>query len=41
MQDKDKFDGFKEKMIEENEQQYGKEIREKYGMKPLMQAMQN
>lgn len=31
MQDKDKFAGFKEKMIEENEQKYGKEIREKYG----------
>lgn len=31
MQDKDKFTGFKEKLIEENEQKYGKEIREKYG----------
>lgn len=31
MQDKDKFAGFKEKMIEDNEQKYGKEIREKYG----------
>lgn len=31
MQDKDKFTGFKEKLIEENEEQYGKEIREKYG----------
>ncbi len=31
MQDKDKFTGFKEKLIEENERQYGKEIRGKYG----------
>ncbi|AZV43186.1 MerR family transcriptional regulator [Peribacillus asahii] len=31
MQDKQKFEGFKEKMIEDNEQKYGKEIREKYG----------
>jgi len=31
MQDKDKFEGLKEKMIEENEAKYGKEIREKYG----------
>lgn len=31
MQDKDKFEGFKEKMIEDNEQKYGKEIRGKYG----------
>ncbi|MFC7063382.1 MerR family transcriptional regulator [Halobacillus seohaensis] len=31
MQDKDKFEGFKEKMIEKNEEKYGKEIRNKYG----------
>ncbi|MFJ8265498.1 MerR family transcriptional regulator [Peribacillus asahii] len=31
MQDKQKFEGFKEKMIEDNELKYGKEIREKYG----------
>ncbi|MBG9586210.1 MerR family transcriptional regulator [Cytobacillus firmus] len=31
MSDKEKFEGFKEKMIEDNEKQYGKEIREKYG----------
>lgn len=31
MQDKDKFAAFKEELIEENEQNYGKEIREKYG----------
>jgi DNA-binding transcriptional MerR regulator len=31
MSDKEKFEGFKQKIIEENEQQYGKEIREKFG----------
>ena len=31
MTDKEKFEGFKEKMVLENEQKYGKEIREKYG----------
>lgn len=31
MSDKEKFEGFKKKMIEENEKKYGKEIREKYG----------
>lgn len=31
MSDKEKFQGFKEKLIEENEKKYGKEIREKYG----------
>ena len=31
MQDNEKFEGFKEKLIEDNEKQYGKEIREKYG----------
>ncbi|WP_282141538.1 MerR family transcriptional regulator [Cytobacillus oceanisediminis] len=31
MSDKEKFEGFKTKMIEDNEEQYGKEIREKYG----------
>jgi DNA-binding transcriptional MerR regulator len=31
MSDKEKFEGFKNKMIEENELKYGKEIREKYG----------
>lgn len=30
MSDKEKFEGFKKKMIEDNEEQYGKEIREKY-----------
>lgn len=31
MSDKEKFEGFKNKMLEENEKKYGKEIREKYG----------
>lgn len=31
MTDKEKFEGFKQKLIEDNEKKYGKEIREKYG----------
>lgn len=31
MTDREKFEGFKQSLIEENEQKYGKEIREKYG----------
>ncbi|WP_010175582.1 MerR family transcriptional regulator [Bacillus coahuilensis] len=31
MSDQEKFEGLKEQLIEENEKQYGKEIREKYG----------
>jgi Predicted transcriptional regulators len=31
MTDKEKFEGFKQKMIDENEKKYGNEIREKYG----------
>lgn len=31
MSDKEKFEGFKQKMIDDNEKKYGKEIREKYG----------
>lgn len=31
MPDKEKFEGFAEKLIEENEQKYGAEIRQKYG----------
>ncbi|WNB93858.1 MerR family transcriptional regulator [Bacillus sp. NEB1478] len=31
MTDKEKFEGFKQKTVEENEKKYGKEIREKYG----------
>jgi DNA-binding transcriptional MerR regulator len=31
MNDKEKFEGFKKKLVEDNEKQFGKEIREKYG----------
>ncbi|MGG3467771.1 MerR family transcriptional regulator [Neobacillus pocheonensis] len=31
MSNKEKFDGFKKKMIDENEKKFGKEIRQKYG----------
>ncbi|MFC5451887.1 MerR family transcriptional regulator [Paenibacillus aestuarii] len=31
MSDQEKFEGFKQQKIEENEQKYGKEIRDKYG----------
>lgn len=31
MSDKEKFEGFKQKLVEDNEAKYGKEIREKYG----------
>lgn len=31
MTDKEKFEGFKQKLVDENEQNYGKEIRAKYG----------
>ncbi len=31
MSDKEKFQGFKQNLLEENEKKYGKEIREKYG----------
>lgn len=31
MSDKDKFEGFKQKLIDDNERQYGREVREKYG----------
>ena len=31
MSNKDKFEGFKKKMIEENEKKFGEEIRQKYG----------
>lgn len=29
--DKEKFEGFKQKLVDDNEKKYGKEIREKYG----------
>lgn len=31
MNDKEKFEGFKQRILDENEKKYGKEIREKYG----------
>ncbi len=31
MTDKEKFEGFKQKLVDDNEKTYGKEIREKYG----------
>jgi DNA-binding transcriptional MerR regulator len=31
MSDKEKFEGFKKNLVEDNEKKYGKEIREKYG----------
>jgi DNA-binding transcriptional MerR regulator len=31
MSNKDKFEGFKKKLVEDNEKKYGKEIREKFG----------
>ena len=31
MTDKEKFEGFKQKLVDKNEKKYGKEIREKYG----------
>ena len=31
MTDKERFEGFKEKLIQNNEEQYGREVRERYG----------
>jgi len=31
MSDREKFEGFKKKLIEDNEKKYGEEVREKYG----------
>ncbi|MBN6187924.1 MerR family transcriptional regulator [Aneurinibacillus sp. BA2021] len=38
MTDKEKFEGFKQKMIEENERKYGDEIRTAYGNDTVMKA---
>lgn len=35
MSDKEKFEGFKQKMIDDNEKKYGEEIRAKYGDKTV------
>lgn len=40
MSDNEKFEGFKEKLIEENEKKYGKEIREKYGEEAVEKSNQ-
>ena len=36
--DKEKFEGFKKKLVEENEVKYGKEIREKYGAETVNES---
>lgn len=38
MNDREKFNGFKQKLIDENEQKYGTEIREKYGDETVNQS---
>jgi DNA-binding transcriptional MerR regulator len=38
MNDREKFEGFKKKMIDENERVYGREIREKYGEEQVAKA---
>lgn len=38
MSDQEKFEGFKQKLIDDNEKQYGKEIREKYGDETVDQS---
>lgn len=38
MSNKEKFEGFKQNMIEENEKKYGQEIREKYGDKVVEES---
>lgn len=40
MSDKEKFEGFKKKIVEENEARYGKEARETYGDGPVDEAHQ-
>ncbi len=40
MSDKEKFDGFKKRIVEENEAKYGTEIREKYGEEAVNQSNQ-
>ncbi|MEK4668946.1 MerR family transcriptional regulator [Niallia sp. FSL R7-0271] len=38
MSDKDRFEGLKQKMVEENEQKYGEELRQKYGEDTIDQS---
>lgn len=40
MTDREKFEGFKQRLIEENEEKYGQEIREKYGEERVQSANQ-
>lgn len=40
MTDEQKFEGFKQKLIDDNEQQYGEEIRAKYGADQINKANQ-
>ena len=40
MTDKEKFEGFKQTLIDENEKKYGKEIREKYGKETVEKSNQ-
>lgn len=38
MSDKEKFEGFKERLIKENEERFGDEVREKYGEEDLKRS---
>lgn len=40
MSDNEKFEGFKQKLIDENEEKYGKEIRAKYGKESVEKSNQ-
>ncbi|WP_028775936.1 MerR family transcriptional regulator [Shimazuella kribbensis] len=40
MSDKEKFEGFKQKLMDDNEAKYGKEVREKYGDEVVNQSNQ-
>ncbi len=40
MTDAEKFEGFKQKMISDNDKEYGKEMREKYGEEPVKKSNQ-
>lgn len=41
MSDKEKFEGFKQRLIEKNEEKYGEEIREKYGAEAVEKSYEN
>ncbi|MEL7654518.1 MAG: MerR family transcriptional regulator [Bacillota bacterium] len=40
MKDKEKFEGFKNRIVEDNEKKYGKEVREKYGNESMDRSNQ-